>query len=273
MKERSIQADALRRMRITVTYDGTAYSGWQRQANAPSIQQALEEAHAKLTGETIAFNGASRTDAGVHALGQVVHYDTRAKIPPDKLPMAFNTKLPRDIRVVDAAFMPFDFSARFSARGKLYRYLIHNSRYASALYRNQRAHVIPPLDADLMQQAAQTVLGSHDFAAFAASGSEAKSTIREIRLCDVQRHGELIEIYVSGRSFLYNMVRILAGALIYIGMQKLPPDALETALRTGNRLDLGITAPAHGLTLMQVYYADDQVPTEVPGGGGTASLS
>lgn len=243
-----------KRVKLNVSYDGTAYSGWQRQINAPSVQQALERALSVLTSEEIAVTGASRTDAGVHALGQVAHFDTRSRIPPEKFSFAINTKLPDDIRVVDSRLVPPDFHARYGARGKTYRYQIHNSAHASALYRLQRAHVVPPLDAGLMRRAAQDVLGEHDFRAFAASGSEAKTTIRDIQRADVTRDGDLIELVVQGRSFLYNMVRILAGSLIYIGMGKISPDSLAKALRTGNRLDLGITAPAHGLTLMEVRY-------------------
>ncbi|MCL1963555.1 MAG: tRNA pseudouridine(38-40) synthase TruA [Firmicutes bacterium] len=243
-----------RRIMLTVSYDGTAYAGWQRQLNAPSVQAALERALLSLTGEAAAVTGASRTDAGVHALGQAAHFDTRSSIPAEKFSFALNTRLPDDVRVVDARLAAPDFHARYGARGKTYRYQIHNSPHASALYRHQRAHVIPTLDAALMRNAGRDVLGEHDFRAFAAAGCEAKSTVREITEAGLRRDGELIELTVSGRSFLYNMVRILAGSLIYIGMGKLPPDALAAALRSGNRLDLGFTAPAHGLTLMKVRY-------------------
>ncbi|MDR0929351.1 MAG: tRNA pseudouridine(38-40) synthase TruA [Oscillospiraceae bacterium] len=246
-----------RRIRLTVSYDGTAYAGWQRQLNAPSVQQSLEKALHSLTGENAPTVGASRTDAGVHALGQTVHFDTQSRIPAEKFCFALNTRLPDDIRVTDSIAVPPDFHARYSARGKTYRYQIHNSPHASALYRLQRAHVVHPLDVEKMRLAARAVLGEHDFKAFAAAGSEAKTTIRDIRRADIAQEGELIELTVSGRSFLYNMVRILAGSLIYVGLGKLPPDCLEKALSSGNRLDLGITAPAHGLTLMQVAYEED----------------
>ena len=247
-------APGARRVKLTISYDGTAYSGWQRQSNAPSVQACLEKALWGLTGEPIALTGASRTDAGVHALGQVAHFDTRAAIPEEKFCFAMNTRLPADIRVVDSSKAPPDFHARYGATGKTYRYQIHNSPHASALYRNQRAHIIPPLDIALMREACLDILGEHDFRAFAASGGVAKNTVRDITRADLSQDGPLIELTVAGRSFLYNMVRILAGSLIYIGMGKLPPDALGKALRTGNRLDLGITAPAAGLTLMEVRY-------------------
>lgn len=247
-----------RRIALTVSYDGTGYAGWQRQQNATGVQQVLEEALSKLGGETLAVTGASRTDAGVHALGQVVHFDTRSRIPGDKYAYAVNTHLPPDIRVTASREVDPAFHARYGARGKTYRYQIHNSPHASAIYRDQRAHVVPYLDVETMHEAAQAVLGTHDFRAFAASGSEAKTTVRDITRIAVTRDVELVELTVSGRSFLYNMVRILAGTLIYIGIGKLPPEVLTRALASGDRLDLGITAPAHGLTLMEIVY--DETP-------------
>lgn len=247
-----------RRIKLIVSYDGTAFAGWQRQLNAPSVQLLLEEALTKLTGEAAVITGASRTDAGVHALAQAAHFDTLSRIPAEKFSFALNTKLPADIRVVRSEAAAQDFHARYHARGKTYRYQIHNSPHASALYRNQRAHVAPPLCLARMRLAARDVLGEHDFRAFAASGGQAKTTVRDITRADLTQDGELIELTVTGRSFLYNMVRILAGSLIYIGMGKLPQDALRRALETGDRLDLGITAPAHGLTLMRVYYDNDK---------------
>ncbi len=243
-----------RRIHLTISYDGTAYAGWQRQINAPSVQQALERALHSLTDEDACVTGASRTDAGVHALGQAAHFDTRSNIPPEKFCFALNTRLPDDIRVTASRLVPPAFHARYGARGKTYRYQIHNSPHASALYREQRAHVALPLDVDAMRRAAQSVVGEHDFRAFAAAGGQAKTTVRDIQLVEIVRQNELIEMTVMGRSFLYNMVRILAGSLIYVGIGKLPEDALARALVTGDRLDLGITAPAHGLTLMEVQY-------------------
>ncbi|MCL1795538.1 MAG: tRNA pseudouridine synthase A, partial [Clostridia bacterium] len=191
--------------------------------------------------------------------GQVAHFDSFSRIPPERFALALNTHLPPDIRLVGSAACTTAFHARYTARGKTYRYQIHNSVYPSALYRNQRAHVIPPLDVQAMRDAARLVIGEHDFRAFAASGGEAKKTIRDIREVCLDRSGDLIEITVTGRSFLYNMVRILAGTLISIGVKKIPADAFLTAFRTGSRLDLGVTAPAHGLTLMAVYYDGDSL--------------
>lgn len=243
-----------RRVALRVSYDGTNYSGWQRQENADSVQARIEKALHALTGQEIGVTGASRTDAGVHALGQTVHFDNPSHIPADRFCYALNTCLPDDIRVTASCAAAGDFHARFNARGKTYRYLIDNSRHGTAMYRHFMAHIPQPLDAALMDAAAKDLLGEHDFAAFAAAGSVAKTTVREIWRADVQRNGDAIELTVAGKSFLYNMVRIIAGTLIYIGMGKLPPESLKKALETKDRLDLGITAPARGLTLMEVYY-------------------
>ena len=243
-----------RRILLTISYDGTAYSGWQYQENAPSVQQAVEEALEKALGEFTRVTGASRTDAGVHALGQRAHFDTCSTIPPEKYPFVLNRFLPTDIRVTAGMEVPPDFHARFSAAGKWYTYRIHNARHASALYRNLTAHVPVPLDDERMDRAAQQLLGTHDFAAFAAAGGSAKTTVRTIDHISVTRAGEEIALRVHGNAFLYNMVRIIAGALIYIGQDKLPEDCLARALDSGSRLDLGITAPACGLELTKVEY-------------------
>lgn len=254
-----------RRIRLTVEYDGTAYAGWQRQLNAVGVQQRLEEAVFKLTGEQASVTGASRTDAGVHALGQAAHFDTASRIPEDKFSFALNTALPPDIRVSASGETRPDFHARFHAAGKLYRYRIHNAAHACAIGRNTHAHAIYPLDEVLMREEAQSAVGTHDFAAFAASGSVVRDTVRTLHEARVLRSGNEVEILVRGNGFLYNMARILAGTLIAVGGGKLAPGAVARALQSGNRLDLGATAPAHGLTLMRVYYfgeppEDDRTP-------------
>jgi tRNA pseudouridine38-40 synthase len=253
-----------RRVRLTVGYDGTGYSGWQRQINAPSVQRRLEDALGRLTGETICVTGASRTDAGVHAAGQVAHFDTHSKIPGDKFCFALNTMLPSDIRVSASGDAPEGFHARFSACGKLYRYLIHNHAHASAIGRNTHAHVIRPLDALAMHEEALSAIGTHDFAAFAASGSIVKDTVRTVFEARVMRSENEVELLVRGDGFLYNMVRILAGTLIAVGSQKLAPGAIARAIDSGCRLDLGPTAPAHGLTLMKVYYPEERPEDPFP---------
>ncbi|MBR2570800.1 MAG: tRNA pseudouridine(38-40) synthase TruA [Clostridia bacterium] len=247
----------MQRIQLIVEYDGTGYAGWQRQQNAVSVQQRVEEALSRLTKAPVSVTGASRTDAGVHALGQSAHFDTDSRIPPDKYAYALNTLLPDDIRVRCSRAVPEDFHARFSAKGKEYLYQMHVSPHAPAICRNQRAHVIYPLDEALMCREAESLLGTHDFAAFAAAGSEAKTTVRSIWLAQVERRGEWIGLRVLGNGFLYNMVRIIAGTLIGVGAKKIAPGVFARAFETGSRLDLGVTAPARGLTLMRVFYRDE----------------
>ena len=249
----------MRRIHLIVEYDGTAYAGWQRQANAMTVQEKLERAIRKLTGEELCVSGASRTDAGVHALGQSAHFDTESRIPADKFSFALNTMLPQDIRVTRSEEVSPEFHARFSTRGKRYRYLFHAAPHAGALTRNTHAHVIYPLDVERMQIEAQDLVGTHDFAAFAASGSVVKDTVRTIYRAEVTRDGSEIRLIVEGSGFLYNMVRIIAGTLIGVGSGKLEPGAFKRAIASGDRLDLGITAPAHGLTLMEVFYDPDDL--------------
>ncbi len=249
----------MRRIHLIVEYDGTAYAGWQRQANAMTVQEKLERAIRKLTGEELCVSGASRTDAGVHALGQSAHFDTESRIPADKFSFALNTMLPQDIRVTRSEEVSPEFHARFSTRGKRYRYLFHAAPHAGALTRNTHAHVIYPLDVERMQAEAQDLVGTHDFAAFAASGSVVKDTVRTIYRAEVTREGSEIRLIVEGSGFLYNMVRIIAGTLISVGSGKLEPGAFKRAIASGDRLDLGITAPAHGLTLMEVFYDPDDL--------------
>lgn len=244
----------MRKIHLTIEYDGTDYAGWQRQNNAMTVQEQLERAVKKLTGETLCVHGASRTDAGVHALGQSAHFETESRIPDEKFSFALNTLLPPDIRVVHSEEANADFHARFSGKGKRYRYLFYASPHAGALNRRTHAHVIYPLDAEKMHSEAQSLVGTHDFGAFAASGSVVKDTVRTIYRADVTRNDQEICLTVEGNGFLYNMVRIIAGTLIGVGSGKLEMGAFSRAIESGSRLDLGITAPAHGLTLMEVFY-------------------
>ncbi|MGN0774102.1 MAG: tRNA pseudouridine(38-40) synthase TruA [Candidatus Ventricola sp.] len=247
-----------RRFLLVCEYDGTAYCGWQRQLNGPSVQQALEEALARLTGERVSVTGSSRTDAGVHALGLCAHFDSATRIPPDKLAFALNTMLPPDIRIRESGPAPDGFHARYSACGKVYRYTFFNSRHDCAVGRQYAAHVPLPLDAQLMHEEAQALCGTHDFAAFAASGSVASSTVRTIYRAQVRRCGETVTLTVLGDGFLYNMVRIIAGTLMEVGTGKRAPGAIARAIETGDRLALGQTAPARGLTLVRVLYGGDE---------------
>ena len=247
-----------RRFVLVCEYDGTAYCGWQRQINGPSVQQVLEEALARLTGEPVTVTGSSRTDAGVHALGLCAHFDSATRIPPDKLAFALNTMLPPDIRIRESGPAPEGFHARYSACGKVYRYAFFNSRHDCAIGRQYAAHVPLELDERLMHEEAQALCGTHDFAAFAASGSVATSTVRTIYRAQVTRSGDTVTLTVLGDGFLYNMVRIIAGTLMEVGTGKRAPGAIARAIETGDRLALGQTAPAKGLTLMRVLYGGDE---------------
>ena len=246
----------MKRILLTVEYDGTNYAGWQRQINGLAVQQVLEEALQKATKERIVVTGASRTDAGVHALGQAVHFDTDSRIPPEKYPFVLNTMLPRDIRVHTGREVPEGFHARFMTCGKRYTYRIVNSRHASAIRRNTHVHVPLPLDLAPMQEAARQLLGTHDYAAFQAAGGTAKTTIRTITRAELEQRGDEIILTVEGDAFLYNMVRIIAGTLIEIGLGRRTVNAFSEAYETLDRLSLGVTAPPQGLELTKVYYPE-----------------
>ena len=253
-----------KRILLTVSYDGFDYVGWQYQENGPSIQGELETALEKALETFVRVTGASRTDAGVHALGQRAHFDVCSSIPPEKYPFVLNRYLPEDIRVVAAQQVAPDFHARFQARGKWYTYRIHNAPHASAIFRRCTAHVPVTLNEEAMRRCAAPLIGTHDFAAFAAAGGQAKTTVRTIDCFQVQRAGEEITLRVHGNGFLYNMVRIIAGTLIDVGHGRLPEDCIEKALQSKNRLDLGVTAPAHGLELTRVEYDFDSQQLYMP---------
>ena len=247
----------MKRILLTVEYDGTGYAGWQRQLNGLAVQQVLEEALFKATKEHIVVTGASRTDAGVHALGQAVCFNTESSIPPEKYPFVLNTMLPRDIRVHTGREVPEGFHARFMTCGKRYTYRIMNSRHGSSIRRHSHVHVPVPLDLAAMQRAAETLLGTHDYVAFQAAGGTAKTTVRTITRAELTQQGDEFTLVVEGDAFLYNMVRIIAGTLIEIGHHKRGEDAFLRAYESLNRLDLGVTAPPHGLELTQVFYPDE----------------
>lgn len=253
-----VPAEGKRRFRLVLEFDGTGYAGWQRQDNAPTVQQAVEEAILRLTGAFSPVIGSSRTDAGVHALGLTCHFDSETRVPAEKLAFALNALLPRDIRVRESALAAPGFHARYSARGKVYRYAIANGRHAPAIGRQYCWHVPVPLCEERMREAARLCLGAHDFAAFAASGSAVRDTRRRIFRCRVEREGDRLFLTVLGDGFLYNMVRILAGTLAEIGMGKRSPSAIAEAFRTGDRLALGVTAPARGLTLLCALYEGEE---------------
>lgn len=248
----------MKRIKITIQYNGTNYGGWQCQTNAPSIQQALGEALWRLTGERVTIIGSGRTDAGVHACAQVAHFDTDSRIPPDKFALALNTWLDKDIRVLKSEAAPDAFHAQYGAVGKWYRYVINNGRVASAFRRDCELHVHAPLDAQSMHAAARFCEGKRDFSGLRASGSAVKSTVRKISYCGVARRGERIYIQVVGNGFLYHMVRIIAGTLIETGMRARPVESMREILQGRDRKLAGPTAPAHGLMLMGVAYSQHE---------------
>ena len=246
----------MKRILLSVEYDGTGYAGWQRQLTGLAVQQVLEEALTAACGHPVTAVGSSRTDAGVHARMQMVHFDTSCTIPPHKFAFALNNLLPPDIRIQNSREVPRGFHARFLASGKTYTYRILNNRHGTALLRNLYWHVPVPLNESLMKLAVSDLCGEHDFAAFQASGGTARTTIRRIDDARLSVSGNEAELIISGNAFLYNMVRIIAGTLVEIGMEKRSPDAFQRAFRSLNRLDLGMTAPARGLELTEVRYPD-----------------
>ncbi len=242
------------RVKLTVEYDGTNYAGWQRQTNGLSVQEALERAFEAASGEHVAIHGAGRTDAGVHAMAQVAHLDTKCSIPAEKICFAINMHLPPDIRVKQSEPVSDDFHARFSAKGKHYRYVIYNATHAPAVHRHTSAHIRGALNVAAMREAAKHVVGTHDFASFCASGSEVTSTVRTVDSLDINQDGPFIIMDIKGSGFLYHMVRIIAGTLIEIGQKKRPSIRMKSIIASKDREQAGVTAPAKGLMMMAVYY-------------------
>ena len=251
------EPSAARTLKLVVEYDGTAYGGWQRQSNAPSIQQSLEEALRQMTGEPeLTVRGAGRTDAGVHALGQVASFGTASRIATYGFLRGLNTLLPDDIAVLACAEAPPDFDARKSARAKRYRYRILNRPARSAVRGRYVWHIpSPALDLERMRLAAAPLRGRHDFAAFRAADCERRTTVREIHNLELARaDDDEIVIEVTGDAFLKNMVRIMVGTLVAAGRGALEPPEVA-AIRDGrDRTRAGMTAPAQGLCLVEVLF-------------------
>lgn len=244
----------MRRIRIIVEYDGSAYVGWQTQPNGTAIQELIEKAVFETTGEYISLQGSGRTDSGVHARAQVAHFDTQARMSPDKFAFALNTRLPRDIRVLYSEEAPSDFHARFSAKNKQYRYCIQLGPHARVFTRERALHCHYRLNEELLSEAAEKYIGEHDFAGFMSSGTNIESTVRTITLSKWTKDGSYLYYDVAGNGFLYNMVRIIVGTMLEIGMGQRELSSIDTALSCGDRSFSGATAPAHGLTLWRVSY-------------------
>ena len=245
---------APRTLRIVVEYDGTGLSGWQRQDGQPTVQGWLEQAFKSMTGQDVVVRGAGRTDAGVHAEGQVASVEVSSRIPTLGFLRGLNTFLPPEIAVLDVADMPAGFNARHDARGKIYRYQVWNHPVRSPRFARHAWHVYDPLDTHAMRQAATVLLGQHDFRGFRSSDCDRTNTVRILRRFDVRRDGALVSIEVEGTAFLRNMVRILAGTLVAVGKGKLTRARVADVLEHGDRTKAGVTAPACGLTLVRVIY-------------------
>lgn len=244
----------MKRILLTISYDGTNYSGWQKQKNAVTVQGEFDKACSTLFKTDIESIGASRTDAGVHALGQRAVIDVDTSIPAEKIPLALNPLLPDDIVVTHAEEVGADFNPRFKALKKTYEYSIYNAPFRNPIYRNYSEYVRCELDLDSIRTACEAFVGEHDFRAFCASGNSSKTTVRTIYSLDIEKDGDFIKIRVTGNGFLYNMVRIIAGTLIYVGEGRIAPDDLPEIIASGDRRKAGKTAGPSGLVLVKIMY-------------------
>jgi tRNA pseudouridine38-40 synthase len=247
----------MKRIKLIVAYDGTNYCGWQVQDNGITVEEVLNRELSRLLNEKIVIIGASRTDSGVHALGNVAVFDTETKIPPEKISFALNQRLPEDIRIQDSREVRGDFHPRFCNTIKTYEYRIWNHRFANPVMRLYTKFVYYKLDVEKMQQAGQYLVGEHDFKSFCSSRTQVENTVRTITDLQVFREGNLVTIRVSGTGFLYNMVRIIAGTLLKVGMGMIPPEKVEEILLACDRSKSGPKAEACGLTLMGIQYLDE----------------
>jgi len=245
---------APRTLRLVVEYDGTDFAGWQRQEGQRTIQGCLEDGLGQMTGRAVVVRGAGRTDAGVHAQGQVASVDVVSRIPCLGFLRGLNTLLPPEIAVVEVTDAPTGWNARFAARGKIYRYQVWNHPVRSPGRARTSWHVFAPLDTHAMRETAALLVGEHDFRAFRAADCERKTTVRIIRRFEVRREGALLSFEIEGTAFLRNMVRILAGTLVAVGRGKMTLAQVEALLESGDRTQAGVTAPARGLTMVQVIY-------------------
>ena len=248
----------MRRIRLTVAYDGTNYCGWQIQPNGITVEEVLKKTIEKLTGEKVTVLGASRTDSGVHALGNVAVFDTESRIPAERFSYALNQKLPRDITVVESREVPLTWHPRYQNSRKTHEYRIIN---APVLYPTERLYhcfVSFPLDVEKMREGAACLTGEHDFASFCCIRTGAKSTVRTITDLEIFQEGEYITIRVTGTGFLYNMVRIIAGTLIRVGRGFYEPEKVQELLEGRVRTREAVTAPPEGLFLIKIAYEGEE---------------
>ncbi len=244
------------RILLRIAYDGTNYCGFQSQVNGVAVQDVLGRALRELFGRPVKTLSASRTDAGVHAEGNVAVFDAETRIAPSKIAFALNARLPEDIRVVSSEEVPADFHPRFQNTVKTYEYRIINRAHPDPLTRHMELHYYYPLDAARMDEAARCFEGEHDFLSFCASGFSSKTTVRTIYDAHVRREGDRITFSITGSGFLYNMVRIIAGTLIEVGAGKYPPSRIPDIIKARDRSLAGPTAPAKGLVLIRIEYPD-----------------
>ncbi|GAO52873.1 tRNA pseudouridine synthase A [Aneurinibacillus tyrosinisolvens] len=252
-----------RKIKLTFSYQGTAYYGFQRQRNGPSVQKTMEDALRKILKQETTLHASGRTDSGVHARQQVAHFCTAARMPADRIPVAINTILPDDIVVLEAVDMPADFHARYYVTEKTYKYRLLNQRPADPFLREWAQHVKIPLNLEKMRRAAAYLVGTHDFTSFCSTRAVVEDkvrTIHEIRIEESKRDdslpGQGFDIWLTfrGSGFLYNMVRIMTGTLVEVGKGKWEAEDVRRMLEARNRDIAGITAPAHGLYLWEVKY-------------------
>ncbi|MBR4881982.1 MAG: tRNA pseudouridine(38-40) synthase TruA [Clostridia bacterium] len=251
----------MKKIKLNISYIGTAYCGWQVQPNAVSVQQRVQDAVEKAFGKRYPLTGCSRTDSGVHARSFIctVDLDDEANnIPYDRIPLVLNRYLPADIAVKEAEGAEDGFHPRYSCLGKAYEYIFYDSPIRDPFSEGRVAHILPRLDEKRMNEAAAEFIGKQDFRAFMASGSKIEDTVRTIYDCRVSRDGDMVKIYVSADGFLYNMVRIIAGTLAEVGHGKRTRDGLRCAIDSCDRTNSGQTAPPEGLYLYEVFYRKEK---------------
>lgn len=251
-----------KRVKLTVAYDGTNYCGWQVQPNGITIESELNRHLSELLKEDIHVIGASRTDAGVHALGNVAVFDTEARMPAEKFSYALNTRLPSDIRIQDSREVPADFHPRFCQTVKTYEYRICNRRFPNPCQRLYSLFYYWYLDVEKMRQAAAYLVGEHDFTSFCTAKAEITNHVRTIYSLDVDKDGDMITLRVRGNGFLYNMVRIISGTLLRVGSGMMRPEEIKDILAAKDRQKAGETARPEGLTLVKIEYPGDEFFTE-----------
>ena len=244
----------MRNIRLLIEYDGTNYAGWQWQKNAITIQETLSKAIEQVIQEKVAIYGAGRTDAGVHAVGQVANFHTHSNIPSERLLLAINFYLPRDITIKDAADVPESFHAQYCAVSKVYQYTLFNDWVRTSLNRDFCYVCGFQLDMDKMTNAAQYLIGTHDFTSFTTRALQEKNRIRTVKRMEIKKEGKYIYFTVEADGFLYNMVRSIVGTLIEVGRGKIAVENVKDILDAKNRNLAGPTAPAKGLCLMEVKY-------------------